>query len=790
MSQPNITCTVCGGTEFTLDAGFFFCLECHTQSQDVREEVFDDFFGNQKFATKVLTKATSAPVSSQNVKLTSWEVLNYVMKGLVEELINLGAKPELKIVTLQLWASYLRKLDIAFTSVDVERKPKLGYAFKNSDAEIIYGVTKQQLKEKSWRTRSKSSSAASSTSRNSSLAETNTSVNKTLSRRSILLRLAHRKKSLASAEYQTLSQETTQSNSQTLEDLSSASVTSIAPKRIKVTAHTKSILNSSCASSTDCDEERIVRRRMARSEVQSLRNVTTAKVVAIVNVALALTRQDIQVSDFLRWVEEGHISLKTSRIFLPDGITVDGNVQRMIELDHLSYIKCQNLINGICNELDIDELPPPRLSGLADRYCLELQLPDEVTNIVKRLLLLSTSSHGLLKKSNVHTYRYSEVQVMSAIVMVLKLLFSLDDCTEFQLSHTAAQINRVTAVENISRRQFVFSEWMRYLECRKATVSSYHLPTRSAVYGKAVDRDPQLFLHHLGQTEFNAPQPVKRQYEALNKVWMESLRQCLQKLTEQPSQRALVKFPPSLTPLLTCTQYLLTQHAELVAPVAHVLEQDFTSQSLDYIIHPDRCIALGLTHDLNIVQQRGSAATFIVDKIKPGNRDSTVLPRYKINEVTVTVKIVDNLKQAGNLSFNKTSESAYIDEIRGKLSELVSDDTDEEENDYESGVFEGPQIHDVTPSHSIVELFNTGSQYWFCHTKLDKNSLSLDEFEEFAMNTFPSSFLWLLKECSRMICVPIKDLYANIISLEKNYKYILNEAHFLACQGRNKRKRD
>uniref|UniRef100_A0A1B6IRK4 TATA box-binding protein-associated factor RNA polymerase I subunit B n=1 Tax=Homalodisca liturata TaxID=320908 RepID=A0A1B6IRK4_9HEMI len=782
MSQPNITCTVCGGTEFTVDAGFFFCLECHTQSQDVREEVFDDFFGNQKFATKVLTKSTPAPASNQNVKLTSWEVLNYVMKGLVDELINLGAKPELKIVTLQLWASYLRRLEIAFTSVDVERKPKLGYAFKNSDAEIIYGVTKPQLREKSWRSRSKSSSAASSTSR----AESNTSVNKTLSRRSILLRLAHRKKSLASAEYQTLTQETMQSNNQTLEDLSSTSTTSVAPKRIKVTAHTKSLLNSSCASSTDCDEERTVRRRRARSEVQSLRNVTTAKVVAIVNVALALTKQDIQVSDFLRWVEEGHISLKTSRVFLPGDITVDGNVQRMIELDHLSYIKCQNLITGICNELEIHELPPPRLRELADRYCLELQLPDEVTNLVKQLLLLSTNS--IVKKSDVHTYRYSEVQVMSVIVVVLKLLFSLDDCTEFQLSHTAAQINRVIGVENISRRQFVFSEWMQYVECRKATVSSYHWPTRSAVYGKAVDRDPQLFLHHLDQTELNVSQPVKRQYEALNKVWMESLKQCLQRLNEQPSQRALVKFPPSLTPLLTCTQYLLTHHAELVAPVAHVLEQDFTSQSLDYIIHPDRCIALGLTHGLNIIQQRGSAATFLVDKIRPGNRDSTVLPRYKINEVNFTMKIVENLKQAGNLSCNKTTKSADID--RGKLSELVSDDTDEEENDDESGVFEGPQIHDVTTSHSTVELFSTGAQYWFCHTRLDKNSLSLDEFEEFAMNSFPSSFLWLLKECSRMICVPIKDIYANIVSLEKNYKYILNEAHFLACHSRNKRKRN
>lgn len=65
-----------------------------------------------------------------NAKLTSWELLNYILKGVTCELIELGAKQELKTVVLQLWATYLRNLEVAFTSVDVERKPKLGYAFK------------------------------------------------------------------------------------------------------------------------------------------------------------------------------------------------------------------------------------------------------------------------------------------------------------------------------------------------------------------------------------------------------------------------------------------------------------------------------------------------------------------------------------------------------------------------------------------------------------------------------------------------------------------------------------
>uniref|UniRef100_A0A1B6MFL8 TATA box-binding protein-associated factor RNA polymerase I subunit B n=1 Tax=Graphocephala atropunctata TaxID=36148 RepID=A0A1B6MFL8_9HEMI len=500
MTEPEITCTVCGGKDFTLDAGFFFCSECQTQSQDIREQVFDEYFGTQKGVSRVLKKS-SAPVSGQNEKLTSWEVLNYVLKGIVDELINLGAKPELKIVTLQLWASYLRRLDVAFTSIEVEQKPKLGYAFKMRDAEIIYGVTTKHLKDKSWRKRS--SSGGSSTSNISSDSDTNTSVTNNLTRRSILKKLAFRKKALASAEYQTRSQES-QSQNQTLEDLDTTAGTENTPKRIRVTKHTKELLSSSYTRLMD-EKKATLRKRISRCEVQSIRNVTIAKVVAIVNVALALTRQDIQVSDFLRWVEEGHISLKTSRVFLPDNATLDGYTQRMIEVDRLSYMKCQNLIAGMCNELDIGELPPPRLSELAERYCLELQLPGEVEQMVKRLLFLSTNSIRHVSKADAHISRYSEVQVMSAIVVVLKLLFSLDDCTEFRLSHTASHINRVASEERESRQQFVFSEWMQYVECRKAVLSCHHLPTRSAVYGEAVGLEPQLYLRHHNQAVLDMP---------------------------------------------------------------------------------------------------------------------------------------------------------------------------------------------------------------------------------------------------------------------------------------------
>lgn len=39
-------CVICGGKNFTLAAGFYFCVECGTQSQDIREVELD---GPQNF---------------------------------------------------------------------------------------------------------------------------------------------------------------------------------------------------------------------------------------------------------------------------------------------------------------------------------------------------------------------------------------------------------------------------------------------------------------------------------------------------------------------------------------------------------------------------------------------------------------------------------------------------------------------------------------------------------------------------------------------------------------------
>lgn len=64
-------------------------------------------------------------------KLTSFECYNLILKGLVEELIELGANPCLKVVAFQLWASYLKRGQIAFFSKTKGKIPALPVGFKS-----------------------------------------------------------------------------------------------------------------------------------------------------------------------------------------------------------------------------------------------------------------------------------------------------------------------------------------------------------------------------------------------------------------------------------------------------------------------------------------------------------------------------------------------------------------------------------------------------------------------------------------------------------------------------------
>lgn len=64
-------------------------------------------------------------------KLLSWECFNLILLGLTDEIIELGAKPNIKAIVLQLWVRYLQCINAAFISRQFKKLPKLNTSINN-----------------------------------------------------------------------------------------------------------------------------------------------------------------------------------------------------------------------------------------------------------------------------------------------------------------------------------------------------------------------------------------------------------------------------------------------------------------------------------------------------------------------------------------------------------------------------------------------------------------------------------------------------------------------------------
>lgn len=76
-------------------------------------------------------KITTGSQIEKEKKLLSWECFNLILLGLTKEIIELGAKPSLQVIVLQLWVRYLQCIEAAFTSKKFKKIPKLNTAINN-----------------------------------------------------------------------------------------------------------------------------------------------------------------------------------------------------------------------------------------------------------------------------------------------------------------------------------------------------------------------------------------------------------------------------------------------------------------------------------------------------------------------------------------------------------------------------------------------------------------------------------------------------------------------------------
>ncbi|CAG5020976.1 unnamed protein product [Parnassius apollo] len=138
--MKNEPCNVCGSRDLNLIDGFYYCVECGTQDINVRETIVEQTYladgtlalvGGKRFSTIV---KDGIEMSGEWHK---WHAYNFILAGLTDELIGLGAKPSVKMKVLWIWTRYIKRFQV---KEDLELKSKTG-----KDSLNISQISKTQI---------------------------------------------------------------------------------------------------------------------------------------------------------------------------------------------------------------------------------------------------------------------------------------------------------------------------------------------------------------------------------------------------------------------------------------------------------------------------------------------------------------------------------------------------------------------------------------------------------------------------------------------------------------------
>ncbi|XP_071626438.1 TATA box-binding protein-associated factor RNA polymerase I subunit B [Temnothorax longispinosus] len=570
-----LKCGVCGCSDFYKASGYFFCTTCQTQSQDVGQEVELELpIENTTRLRKTKIHRAKSDKADEVLGWTSWELYNFVLIGLTNELIELGISADIKITVLQLWARYLGKLEIAFVSAKKKPIPKLARRYRKRDAEIIYGKV---LSQKRARKRRKTgSSLADSTASTYPTEETS------------LRELNRNKKLMITADYDRFMQSQTGSEGDVLSTFSQSvySGHSSAGQSCESTS-TRIQFNSSAKEETSRIKNmakrvpRHKRNKYKQSHVTTRYKtgpglITPTKLWAILYLALRIHNQDIHLGDMIRYGREGHLSYyRLDRLVPPEVSLTRSDMTFLSRAMDITHKGMRRIIGRMAKFLGVTKIICPDLLSLVNRYCTELALPKSISSYAERLISLSAPKMTFDKKSCIPTY---EGRAMAFIIVVLKTLLSLDGITENGISNVADKINSARNDEGIcDTKLFSFREWQKYIECRRAVLINAHCPTKLK-YNPNVPDVNSLYIKFLDSTGSKTDREeaeIRTHKHLMPRDLVYAMKQCITNVsyTDLPLNE-VNEFSPTLTPSHSYLEQLL-EHPLYDLP--SMLRNDFSS---------------------------------------------------------------------------------------------------------------------------------------------------------------------------------------------------------------------
>ncbi|XP_025191565.1 TATA box-binding protein-associated factor RNA polymerase I subunit B [Melanaphis sacchari] len=710
-------CFVCGCNNFTVIDGVFVCNECGIQSQSIREEHIDlheNVNLNYEDPTNIDHEITTGSQLEKAKKLLSWECYNFILLGLTNEIIELGAKPTLKVIVLQLWVQYLQCIEVAFTSKKFKKLPKLNTSIIDVDCEILYGVENLKNKilsakigvakeNKKRRCSNKRKSLTSSI--NSSITDIN-------------------KRNRFSRKLKKLDHSTRDSNNDSVglsDDISLLQRSNKSSKiKIKLTKSIKKSLTSMPSKTKDLTQEESLKLlKTGKKQWNSLKKkerknvLSIKKLISILQLALMINNDDIYLSDILRWIHEGHLHINRVNLFLPENSKHGINFSRMVPCSSRNFINEE--FHMLLKHFKSDKLPNIDFKKLLLRFCDELQLPNDFTHFVCKLVSISPPS----TKCN-QILPDIEVKVMAYILFAAKFLFCLDDNAENLSSDFAEKINQSNIVD---KKLFSWNDYVQYIEFRNCIVSKYNYCLHEQLY-KSNIRNTQLFIN-----DWNIMKPTLPIIEGdkICKSFRDNTECLLQSIPDFGRKENYREIPASTKPLSSTIKWIIEYHSiELSDEAKRILEKNFTQTDILYLTNEERIYDLADQCNVPIEVNFNIPLHYTKQNDKDSDTIGTLPYTSQVNVYLVNQEMYKN-KQ------NETTNSSY----------------EEKPN---------------------TIFLGTGSNYWYIHINrhfLRKSKLS--KINTVLKKKLPYSFLWFMRQCCRVLNCNMSDLYLQLINLEKKF---------------------
>ncbi|XP_023599483.1 TATA box-binding protein-associated factor RNA polymerase I subunit B isoform X2 [Myotis lucifugus] len=205
---------------------------------------------------------------------------------------------------------------------------------------------------------------------------------------------------------------------------------------------------------------------------KGLVKMTMPATLALCGLSLLWQREALALSDLLRFVEEGHIPYVNAFERFPEEMKLYGRDKGIFAIESWpSYEDVYRQMIDVATFLDLPRFPAitedcylhPNI--LCRKYLMEVNLPDEMSDFTCQVVKMAgigevdfLTFDPIARKGR--TVRY-DVQAVAVIVIVLKLLFLLDDNVEWSLSAIAETYNE----ENKEDKPcFDFRKWYQVMK--------------------------------------------------------------------------------------------------------------------------------------------------------------------------------------------------------------------------------------------------------------------------------------------------------------------------------------